>query len=142
MAQITRKQFLAAGAAGIAGSLSNLFAFQSGRKPKNVLLLMSDQHKPDALGIDGDPFARTPNLDALARSGVRFRNCYCSNPVCVPSRASLLTGLYTHRHGAFNNGTPWPFDKKTVAHYFGRAGYMSALIGKMHFVDPQTHGFD
>ena len=59
MTQITRKQFLAAGGAGIAGSLSNLLAFQSGRKPKNVLLLMSDQHKPDALGIDGDPFARS-----------------------------------------------------------------------------------
>lgn len=139
MTQITRKQFIAA---GVAGSLSNVLAFQSGRKPKNILLLMSDQHKPDALGIDGDRFARTPNLDALARSGVRFRNCYCSNPVCVPSRASLLTGLYTHNHGAFNNTTPWPFDKKTMAHYFGRAGYMSALIGKMHFVDAQTHGFD
>ena len=60
----------------------------------------------------------------------------------VPSRASLLTGLYTHHHGAYNNGTPWAFEKQTLAHHFHRAGYMTGLIGKMHFVDAQTHGFD
>jgi choline-sulfatase len=54
----------------------------------------------------------------------------------------MLTGLYTHNHGAYNNGTPWPFQHKTLAHMFSGAGYMSALIGKMHFVDAQTHGFD
>jgi choline-sulfatase len=115
---------------------------QTGRRPKNVLLLMSDQHRPHALGIDGDPVAKTPNLDALARSAVRFDSAYCSNPVCVPSRASLLTGLYTHNHGAYNNTVPWPFEHKTIAHHFDRAGYMTGLIGKMHFVDAQTHGFE
>jgi choline-sulfatase len=94
------------------------------------------------MGIDGDPAARTPNLDALCRSGVRFDSAYCSNPVCVPSRASLLTGLYTHNHGAYNNTVPWPFEHKTIAHHFDRAGYMTGLIGKMHFVDAQTHGFE
>ena len=103
---------------------------------------MSDQHKPDALGVAGDRVARTPNLDAFARTATRFSNCYCSNPVCTPSRASLLTGLYTHNHGAFNNATSWPFEHKTLAHMFSGAGYMSALVGKMHFVDAQTHGFD
>jgi choline-sulfatase len=103
---------------------------------------MSDQHKSDALGCAGDKVARTPNLDALAGTATRFSNCYCSNPVCTPSRASMLTGLYTHNHGARNNGTPWPFEHKTMAHMFGAAGYMSGLIGKMHFVDAQTHGFD
>jgi choline-sulfatase len=103
---------------------------------------MSDQHRPHALGVDGNAFARTPNLDGLARSAVRFDSAYCSNPVCVPSRASLLTGLYTHNHGALNNTIPWPFEKKTIGYYLGRAGYMTGLIGKMHFVDAQTHGFD
>jgi len=103
---------------------------------------MSDQHKPDALSFLGHTVAKTPNLDALASTAVNFSNCYCSNPVCTPSRASLLTGLYTHHHGALNNSTPWPFKHKTMAHMFGSAGYMSALIGKMHFVDAQTHGFD
>ena len=140
---MTRKEFLSAGLAGLAaaGSQSNARA-QSGGRPKNVLLLMSDQHRRDCLGVEGNRFARTPNLDALAGSGARFGSAYCSNPVCTPSRASLLTGLYTHNHQAWNNGTPWPFERKTAAHYFGRAGYMTALIGKMHFVDAQTHGFD
>jgi len=146
MSEMTRKQFLAMGAAGVAGSLLEALGpraySQATGRPKNVLFLWTDQHKPGALGVDGDPVARTPNLDALARSGVRFSSAYCTNPVCVPSRASVLTGLYTHNHRAYNNGTPWPFDKKTVAHHFGRAGYMTALIGKMHFVDAQTHGFD
>jgi len=140
---MTRKQFLRTGLAGLAGSVSQMTRAQTaGARPKNVLLLMSDQHRRDALGIEGNRLARTPNLDALARSGVRFTSAYCANPVCTPSRASLLTGLYTHNHGAYNNATPWPFEKKTLAHYFSRAGYMTALIGKMHFVDAQTHGFD
>jgi choline-sulfatase len=126
----------------VAGALASAAFAQSGRRPKNVLLLMSDQHKPHAMGIDGDSVARTPNLDALCRSSVRFDSAYCSNPVCVPSRASLLTGLYTHHHGAYNNTVPWPFEHKTIAHHFDRAGYMTALIGKMHFVDAQTHGFE
>lgn len=138
MAQITRKQFFAAGAAPLARPVQS----SRTRRPRNVLLLMSDQHRPHALSIDGNPVARTPNLDALARSGVRFDDAYCTNPVCTPSRASLLTGLYTHSHRTWNNSTPWPFEIKTVAHHFGRAGYMSALIGKMHFVDAQSHGFD
>jgi choline-sulfatase len=137
---LTRRSLL--GGLGLAALSRPALPQASTGRPKNVLLLMSDQHKPHALGIDGDPVARTPNLDALARSGTRFDSAYCSNPVCVPSRASLLTGLYTHNHGAFNNGVPWPFDKKTIAHHLSRAGYMTSLIGKMHFVDGQTHGFD
>ena len=136
---MTRKQFL---------SLAPAVALAAGRRltgqtrPKNVLLLMSDQHRQHALSIDGNPVARTPNLDALARSGMRFQHCYTPNPVCTPARASLLTGLYTHHHRSYNNSTPLPFEMKTMGHYFHDAGYMTALIGKMHFVDAQTHGFD
>ena len=111
-------------------------------RPPNILILMSDQHRRDAMGAAGNMVCRTPNLDALAASGVRFDSAYCANPVCVPARASLLTGLYTHHHGALNNDTPWPLEHRTLAHYFGRAGYVTGLIGKMHFVDAQTHGFD
>src|SRR5947209_8821811 len=138
---MTRKRFLSLATAGLGRPLLPSRA-QSTGKPKNVLLLMSDQHTRRALGVVGNVVARTPHLDALARSGVRFENAYCSNPVCVPSRASLLTGLYTHNHGAYNNATPWPFAHKTIAHHLSRAGYMTGLIGKMHFVDAQTHGFD
>src|SRR5262245_50533839 len=86
MARMTRKQFLTLGTAPL---LSRLSFAQAGGRPKNILLLMSDQHRPHALGVDGNPYARTPNLDGLARSAVRFDSAYCSNPVCVPSRASL-----------------------------------------------------
>jgi choline-sulfatase len=145
MDALTRKQFFSR-VGGIAASLSTPLTgrarSQTAGRPKNVLLLMSDQHKPDAFGAAGDPVARTPNLDALAGSGLQFDNAYCSNPVCVPSRASLLTGLYTHNHKTYNNRTPWPFENKTMAHAFSEAGYMTALVGKMHFVDAQTHGFD
>jgi choline-sulfatase len=111
-------------------------------KPKNVLILMSDQHKRSCMGIAGDRVAKTPNLDALGRSAVRFTNMYCTNPVCTPSRASILTGLYTHHHESWNNATPLPLKHKTIAHHFDKAGYATALVGKMHFVDAQTHGFD
>jgi choline-sulfatase len=111
-------------------------------RPKNVVLIMSDQHKRDCLGVAGNTAVRTPNLDALARSSLRFSSAYCANPVCTPSRASLLTGLYTHNHQTWNNATPWPPVHKTIAHYFAAAGYFTGLVGKMHFVDAQTHGFD
>src|SRR5438477_7475878 len=96
---ISRRRMLSAmaGAPFVLPSHSRAQTKPSG-KPRNVLLLMSDQHRPHAISIDGDPVARTPNLDALARSSTRFDNAYCSNPVCVPSRASLLTGVYTHNH--------------------------------------------
>lgn len=139
---VTRRQALAAFAFG-AGDTASIVGHQANtRRPKNVLVIMSDQHKRDCLGAAGDPVARTPNLDALARASVRFTNAYCTNPVCTPSRASILTGLYTHNHQAWNNTVPWPIGHKTIAHYFGHAGYLTGLVGKMHFVDAQTHGFD
>ncbi len=137
MSDLTRKQFLATGAAPALPA-----AQTTGRRPKNVLFLLSDQHRPSSCGYMGDPYAKTPHIDSLARTGVRFDAAYCTNPVCTPSRASILTGLYTHNHRTWSNRTPWPFEIKTAAHHFSRAGYATGLIGKMHFVDAQTHGFD
>ncbi len=108
----------------------------------NVLILMSDQHKRSCMGVSGDSVAVTPNLDRLARESIRFTNAYCTNPVCAPSRASILTGLYTHNIESRGNSTPFSPKHKTVADHFSRAGYMTALIGKMHFMDAQTHGFN
>ncbi len=142
---MTRKQFLSL-AATAAGGPQLAPGRPAGRsaagKPRNVLFLLSDQHRPGALGADGHPVAVTPNLDLLAQSGTQFGSAYCADPICAPSRASLLTGLYPHRHRVYNNTSAWPFEHKTIAHAFSRAGYMSALIGKMHFIDAQTHGFD
>src|ERR1700727_1019301 len=74
---------------------------------------MTDQHTPRAMGVGGDRVAKTPHLDNLARSGVRFEHAYCADPICVPSRASLLTGLYPHNHQAYDNTRRWPFEPKT-----------------------------
>lgn len=140
---MTRRELIATGLGGLAAASRGIGSPRTGStRKKNLLILMADQHKPDCLGVAGHPVAKTPNLDALARTGTRFSSTYCTNPVCTPSRASILTGLYTHHNQTFNNATPWPFQHKTIANYFGAAGYMSALIGKMHFVDAQTHGFD
>ncbi|MGA3325500.1 MAG: sulfatase-like hydrolase/transferase [Terriglobia bacterium] len=147
MEKLSRREFLSTGVAATAGSVavpggSSRSSARAFDRPPNVLLIMSDQHTRNALGVAGNPVAHTPNLDALARSGVRFDDAYCTLPVCVASRASLLSGLYPHHHRAYNNAQPWPFSVKTLAHYLGRAGYMTGVIGKMHFVDAQTHGFD
>jgi choline-sulfatase len=115
---------------------------RKGRRP-NVLLLMSDQHKRSCMGAAGDPVAVTPNLDAFARATVRFTNVYCANPVCGPSRASILTGLFNHHLGK-PRGPDYIYASgyKTMPERFSRAGYFSGLIGKMHFGDAQLHGFD
>lgn len=138
---VTRRDVMFALGMGMSAARC-LSARQQNKISRNVLIIMSDQHKRDCLGVAGDQVARTPNLDAFGRTAVRFTSAYCTNPVCTPSRASILTGLYTHNHQAWNNTVPWPIGHKTIAHYFGQAGYITGLIGKMHFVDAQTHGFD
>ena len=112
------------------------------RSRPNVLLLMSDQHKRTCMGVAGDRVAVTPNLDRLAQQSVRFTSAYCTNPVCAPSRASIVTARYTHVLGSRGNSKPFSPQHKTVAHYFNGAGYLTASIGKMHFLDAQTHGFE
>lgn len=153
--QLDRRRFLAGTAAatlsttigesiradGQDGVQSDHIQRHTGKLP-NVLLLMSDQHKRSCMGTCGDPVAKTPNLDALAAQSVRFSNAYCNNPICAPSRASMMTGLYSHHVETQNNITPFLPKHRTMAHHFNRAGYMTALIGKMHFVDAQTHGFE
>lgn len=113
-----------------------------GRSAPNVLVLMTDQHRRSCMGVAGDTVAVTPNLDTLASESVRFTNAYCTNPVCAPSRASILTGLYTHHLETRGNAKPFSPKHKTIADDFARAGYFTALIGKMHMVDAQTHGFN
>jgi len=111
------------------------------RRP-NVVLLMADQHKRSCMGAYGDTVARTPNLDQLAAASVRFSSAYCNSPICVASRASMLAGLYSHQLEAQDNTTSYLPTHPTIAHHFDQAAYMTALIGKMHFVDAQTHGFE
>ena len=95
--------------------------------PLNVLWLTSDQHSSHALGCYGNQVVQTPNLDRLAAEGVCFDQHFCSYPVCVPARFTMMTGLYPHHHGAVSNNTPLPLRTRTVAHHFGQAGYVSHM---------------
>jgi arylsulfatase A-like enzyme len=119
-------------------------AAQTRRKP-NFLFIIADDHAGYVLGCDGNRDARTPNLDRLASEGVRFAAHHCNSPVCTPSRQSFLTGQLPHAAGVTVLATPLPVDKPTLAKQFRKAGYQTAVFGKMHFNRPAEsglHGFD
>ena len=100
--------------------------------PTNILLITSDQQHYSALGTV-NPKIRTPNLNRLAREGVQFDRAYCNNPVCSPSRSTMITGLYPAWHGCWTIGVKLPEDVPTVGDLFQDNGYRSMLIGKAHF---------
>jgi choline-sulfatase len=108
----------------------------------NFLVIMSDEHDPRVSELYGHPFVRTPNMRSLADRGVVFDNGYCNSPLCVPSRASFMTGKHVHRIGVWDNGIPLASEEPTWAHRLNAAGYDTALAGKMHFIGKdQRHGF-
>jgi choline-sulfatase len=97
----------------------NMQAASGQVKKPNILILLSDQHKRfSCMGAYGDEVAKTPNLDRLAAQSVRFTNAYCTNPVCTPSRASIMTGLYSHNNEAQDNSSTYSPEHKTIAHNF------------------------
>lgn len=98
----------------------------------NILLLCTDQQRFDALGAAGNPEIHTPNLDRLAGQGARFTQCYVQNPVCGPSRASLMTGRYVHSHGLWANGVSLPDEATVITEPLAAAGYDCGLVGKYH----------
>ena len=103
---------------------------------------MSDQHHAGIMGCAGDRVAHTPNLDRLAEEGTRFRNAYCTYPLCAPSRMSFMTARHPHELGLFDNEGHLGSDIPTFAHAFLSAGYDTVLSGRMHFVGPdQRHGY-
>lgn len=110
-------------------------------KRPNILFLFSDQHSVRSMGDVADTPVSTPSLDRLAAGGVRFDNAYCQNPLCVPSRASLLTGKYSRNNGIYDNQHILPANDQTMARTFAEAGYRTALIGKAHFNGEQFQGF-
>ena len=99
----------------------------------NVLFIMSDEHSREIAGCYGNPFAGTPNLDALAARGVVFENAYCNSPICVPSRASLATGEYVHRTGYWDSAAPYDGRVPSWHHRIRDAGHEVVSIGKLHF---------
>ena len=94
----------------------------SPRSP-NVIVFFTDQQRWDTTGVHGNPLELTPNFDRMAQRGTHVYNAITCQPVCAPARASLQTGLYATRTTVYRNGIALPGDQKTLAHYFGAAGY-------------------
>ncbi len=103
------------------------------RKP-NLLFLWTDEQRADTLDCYGDTFIETPHLDGLAKRSFVFESAYCAQPVCTPSRASILTGQYPHAHGCIKNNTPLSAEKKTLAEMVSDE-YHCAYYGKWHLGD-------
>ncbi|MCC7145581.1 MAG: sulfatase-like hydrolase/transferase [Phycisphaeraceae bacterium] len=97
----------------------------------NILLITSDQQHFDTLGF-ANPLIQTPSLDRLAREGAHFTRAYCPNPLCSPTRASIITGLYPSAHGCWTLGTKLMENVPTLGQTLGGAGYQTSLVGKVH----------
>jgi N-acetylglucosamine-6-sulfatase len=112
---------------------------------RNVVFILSDDHRYDAMSFMGHQLARTPHMDSLAKNGVHLKNALVTTSLCSPSRASILTGLYTFRHRVIDNNRPVPPGTIYFPQYLQKAGYATAFVGKWHMGgasdDPQP-GFD
>lgn len=113
-------------------------------KQPNIVVIFSDDHAYQAISAYGDArkLLHTPNIDRIGSKGVRFDRCLVTNSICGPSRATLLTGKYSHLNGFYNNSNS-KFDgsQQTFPKLLQKAGYQTAIIGKWHLISEPT-GFD
>ncbi|MDQ8197659.1 sulfatase [Pelagicoccus enzymogenes] len=119
--------------------------FADGAKKRNVVFILSDDHRYDAMSFMGHPIAETPQLDRLAANGVHLKNAFVTTSLCSPSRASILTGLYTFRHQVIDNQRLVPEGTLFFPQYLQQAGYATGFVGKWHMGshnDDPRPGFD
>ena len=116
-----------------------------GAEPRNVVFILSDDHRYDAMSFLDHQFARTPHMDAMAKDGVHLKNAFVGTSLCSPSRASILTGLYTFRHRVIDNQRAVPEGTLFFPQYLQQAGFATAYVGKWHMGaanDSPRPGFD
>ena len=114
------------------------------RRP-NVVLILTDDHAAHAIGAYGSVVNTTPRIDEIAQAGVRLENCFCTNALCTPSRASILTGTYSHVNGVTTLETPIDASQPTFISQLREAGYRTGIVGKWHMGEGPGHdpqGFD
>ena len=110
----------------------------------NILFIMSDDHATNAISAYGSRLAniaQTPNIDRLASEGVLMENVFCSNSICTPSRAVIMTGLYSHKNGVKTLDDDFDNDRENIAKILQKSGYQTAIIGKWH-LHTEPAGFD
>ncbi|PHR93054.1 MAG: sulfatase [Blastopirellula sp.] len=107
----------------------------------NLLFIMSDDHSYNALSCYGSKINKTPNLDRIAKEGIKFNNCLVTNSICGPCRAVILTGKYSHQNGFVRNGNTFNGEQLTYPKLLQKAGYQTAVFGKWHLKSDPT-GFD
>jgi arylsulfatase A-like enzyme len=111
----------------------------------NILFIMTDDHAAHAMSCYGSRINETPNMDRIAAGGMRFDNCFCTNSICTPSRATILTGTYNHVNGVTTLDSRLDGRLQNVAKLLQGAGYQTAVIGKWHLGHGGLHdptGFD
>lgn len=116
-----------------------------GAKPRNVVFILSDDHRYDAMSFMGHAFAKTPSMDLMAKNGAHLKNAFVTTSLCSPSRASILTGLYTFRHRVIDNQRAVPEGTLFFPQYLQAAGYRTGFVGKWHMghaSDEPRPGFD
>jgi choline-sulfatase len=110
---------------------------------KNLIVIMSDEHNPKVAGYAGHPVISTPNLDRVAAAGTRFTSAYTPSPICVPARASFITGQPVHVHRAWDNAIAYGGVPPGWAHMLRDRGHTAVSIGKLHYKghDGDDYGF-